>query len=75
MQDKISQIKKEYLEKINSAKSLAELDTLFLSLFGKTGAITLIPKEFSRIPREELKIITPIFIDTKNELEKVGIQY
>lgn len=70
MQDKISQIKKEYSEKISSAKSLKELDDIFLAIFGKNGVITTIPKEFSRIPREELKIITPLFITTKNELEQ-----
>ncbi len=71
MEDKISQIKKDYLEKIASARSLAELDEIFLALFGKNGEITLIPKEFSRIPKEDLKTITPLFIQTKNELESV----
>jgi phenylalanyl-tRNA synthetase alpha chain len=70
MQGKISQIQKEYLEKIQKSKSLKELDGIFLALFGKTGAITLIPKEFSRIPKEELKTVTPLFIQAKTELEQ-----
>ncbi|MBU1031762.1 phenylalanine--tRNA ligase subunit alpha [Patescibacteria group bacterium] len=70
MRDKISQIKKEYLEKIGKAKSLTDLDTIFLALFGKTGQITQIPKEFPKIPKEDLKIITPLFIATKKELEQ-----
>ncbi len=70
MQNKISLIKKEYLNKIAGAKSLKELDSIFLALFGKNGEITQIPKEFPKIPKEDLKTITPLFIATKGELEK-----
>lgn len=70
MEENISLIKKEYINKIAKAKSLKELDTIFLAIFGKNGQITLIPKEFPKIPKEDLKTIAPLFIITKNELEK-----
>ncbi|OGE71812.1 phenylalanine--tRNA ligase subunit alpha [Candidatus Daviesbacteria bacterium RIFOXYD1_FULL_41_10] len=70
MEDKISGIKKTYLDKISSAKSLGDLDEIFLALFGKSGEITQIPKEFSKIPKEDLKTIAPLFIQTKKELEE-----
>ncbi|MDD5147300.1 MAG: phenylalanine--tRNA ligase subunit alpha [Candidatus Daviesbacteria bacterium] len=70
MEEKISQIQKDYLEKIQKTKSLKELDEIFLALFGKNGQITLIPKGFSRIAKEELKTLAPLFIAAKNDLEK-----
>ena len=49
---------------------MKKLDELFLKLFGKTGEVTLFPKGFSKLPKDELKIIGPIFNKTKNELER-----
>ena len=68
--DKISQIQKNYLEKISQAKTLKELDEIFLALFGKSGEITLLPKEFSKLSKEELKQVGPLFNQVKNELEQ-----
>jgi len=70
MEEKISQIKKEYLGKINRAENLGQLDEIFLSLFGKNGEISLIPKSFSKLSKKELQIITPLFNQTKAELEE-----
>ncbi len=70
MEQKISEIQKQYLEKIRQAQSLKELDGIFLELFGKTGAITLLPKDFSRLTAEEKKTIGPLFNQTKIELEQ-----
>ncbi|MDD5415971.1 MAG: phenylalanine--tRNA ligase subunit alpha [Candidatus Daviesbacteria bacterium] len=70
MQDKISQIKKEYLEKIGKASSLKELDSLFLALFGKKGEIALLPKEFPKLSDTERRKIGPAFNAVKQELEK-----
>ena len=64
MENKISQIQKNYLEKIK------ELDEIFLALFGKSGEVTLFPKEFSIVPKEELKKLGPLFNQVKTELEK-----
>ncbi len=73
MQEKIQQIQKQYLEKIQAAESLKELDGIFLELFGKNGQITLLPKEFSKLSEEEKKTIGPLFNQVKTELEN-GIE-
>ncbi len=70
MEEKISEIQKEFLSKIESAGSLKELDNIFLELFGKNGVITSLPKEFSKLPKDQLKNITPLFNKTKLELER-----
>ena len=70
MENKISQIQKNYLEKIKQDKNLKELDEIFLALFGKSGEVTLFPKEFSIVPKEELKKLGPLFNQVKTELEK-----
>ncbi len=70
MQDQISQIHQEYLAKIKAAVSLGELDEIFLSLFGKSGIITALPKEFSKLTREQLLTVGPSFNKVKTELEQ-----
>lgn len=70
MEEKLAQIKKDYLAKIGQAESLSQLDEIFLALFGKNGAITILPKEFSKLPKEELKRVGPLFNQVKSELEK-----
>lgn len=69
MVEKINQIQTEYIEKISAASSLEELDRLFLELFGKSGVITLLPKEFASQPKEDLQKIGPAFNKTKSRLE------
>lgn len=70
MEEKISQIQKDYLEKIQKAQNLKELDEIFLALFGKKGEITLLPKEFPGLSEDERRRIGPLFNQVKNELEK-----
>jgi len=70
MEQKIIQIQNNFLEKIQKAKSLKELDEYFLALFGKTGEITLLPKEFPKLSKEKRKQIGPLFNQTKQKLEK-----
>lgn len=67
----IFQIQKDFLDKISQAKSLAELDAIFIEFFGKNGAITLLPKEFPGLAKEELSKIGPIFNHVKKALEEV----
>lgn len=70
MEEKISQTQKEYLSKIQKAGSLKELDELFLALFGKTGELTLISKQFANLDRREMQRIGPQFSSLRNlELE------
>src|SRR5258708_1534402 len=70
MVDEFKKIQTEYLEKINQTQSLKELDDLFLKLFGKNGELTLLPREFSKLPKEELQQIGPLFNQIKVELEQ-----
>ncbi|MBI4036091.1 phenylalanine--tRNA ligase subunit alpha [Candidatus Daviesbacteria bacterium] len=70
MEEKILQIQKDYLGKINQAQNLKELDEIFLALFGKTGELDLLPKEFGKLPQEERKKVGPLFNSTKQALEK-----
>ncbi len=69
MEEKLNKIKTDYFLNINQAKTLKELDELFLALFGKNGVITLLPKEFGKLPMEELQKIGPLFNQTKHELD------
>ncbi len=69
MEEKISQIQKDYLPKIASATTLKELDKIFLALFGKSGAITLLPGQFSKLSDEERHRVGPLFNQIKQVLE------
>jgi len=66
----IAEIQRDYLEEIKKASTLKELDTLYLALFGKSGAITLLPKKFSGLSKSELQQIGPLFNKTKIGLEQ-----
>lgn len=70
MRDKLGQIQADYKKKIVSSKSLKELDQIFLSLFGKKGQLTLLPKEFSKLSQKELKRVGPLFNKAKANLEQ-----
>lgn len=70
MEEKLVQTHSDYLIKINQAKTLKELDDIFLALFGKNGEITLLPKEFARLSSEEKQKIGPLFNKVKAELEE-----
>lgn len=69
MEATIKDILENYKNQISNSQSLEELDSIFLKLFGKTGIITLLPKDFSKLSKEELKIIGPLFNSSKNNLE------
>src|SRR3989344_1390861 len=70
MEEKINIIQQEHSAKINQAKSLKELDEIYIALFGKSGKITLLPKEFPALSVEEKKRIGPLFNQVKEQLEK-----
>lgn len=69
MEEKISAIQKDFLERTQAAQSLNELDEIFLELFGKNGVVNQISREFSRVPKEELPKVGPLFNQIKKELE------
>lgn len=70
MEEKLKQIQKDYLNKITSAKSLKDLDQIFIGLFGKNGEIDRLSKQFNKLTEQELKIIGPLFNQIKQELEQ-----
>ncbi len=70
MEDKLNSIGQSYQEQIKSATTLAHLDELFLKAFGKTGEITLLPKDFPTLPKEELRVIGPLFNKVKTGIEQ-----
>jgi phenylalanyl-tRNA synthetase alpha chain len=70
MEAKLQLIRQEYIDKIRSATTLEALDALYLALFGKNGELTLLPKEFPKLSKEELRIIAPLFNQVKQTLEK-----
>lgn len=70
VENTLKQIQQDYLNKINSSKTLKELDEIFISLFGKNGEIDQLSKQFKNLPKEELKTVGPLFNQIKQELEK-----
>lgn len=71
MEENLNQIQDQYIAKIHDAKTLQELDNIFLDLFGKNGEITLIPKEFGKLSKEEVSKISPLFNEIKSKLENL----
>ncbi len=70
MREDLQNLIKKYTGEINSSQSLKTLDEIYLKLFGKTGEITLFPKNFSSLSKQELTIIGPLFNKTKKQLEE-----
>lgn len=70
MLDQIQSIQKQYLAKIEKADILKTLDELYLALFGKSGVITLLPKDFSKLSKDELRQIAPLFNQVKLQLQE-----
>lgn len=70
MEARLDILKKKFLLEIENSQSLPKLDGLFLQMFGKSGEITLFPKNFSKLEKSELKIIGPLFNQTKKTLEE-----
>lgn len=70
MEDRISKIKSEYFLKIKNSKTLSDLDTIFLSLFGKNGEVDRLSKEFPSLQAEEKRKVGPLFNKAKQDLEK-----
>lgn len=68
MEAQLEILKNKFLLEIENSQSLVKLDGLFLQMFGKTGEITLFPKNFSKLEKSELKIISPLFNQTKKTL-------
>ncbi len=70
MEEKLKKIQQEYLNKINSSKTLKQLDEIFIALFGKNGEVDLLSHQFKSLPKDELKTVGPLFNRIKQELEQ-----
>ena len=70
MEDKLSKLSDSFLLRISTANTLKELDEIFLALFGKTGEIEKLSKQFKNLSKDELKVTGPLFNQVKTELEK-----
>ena len=70
MEEKLQSIQSDYSNRIHQSTSLKDLDTIFLSLFGRSGKLTSLPKQFSSLPKEQLQIIGPLFNRVKDELSR-----
>ncbi len=70
MEEKLRKIQQDYLEKIQKAVSLKELDDIFIALFGKNGEVDQLSKQFQDLSKDDLKIIGPLFNQIKHKLEK-----
>ncbi len=68
MENIISEIS-SYIDKIEAAVSLKELDGYFLELFGKTGLVTKVTHNFKNLPKDEVSQIAPEVIKLKTDLE------
>lgn len=70
MEEILKNIQRDYLNKINSAKTLKELDEIFIGLFGKNGEVDQLSKQFKDLPKDELKTVGPLFNQVKKEIEE-----
>lgn len=70
MKGQIQTVQKEYLDKVKNVDSLKALDGLYLELFGKNGVITLLPKDFPKLRKDELRVVAPLFNQVKGALEE-----
>lgn len=70
MEEKISRIQKDYLDRIEKSSTLKQLDEIFIDLFGKNGQVDQLSKQFNQLPKDELKSVGPLFNKIKQELEE-----
>lgn len=71
MDQRIAKIHSLFSKQIQNAKTLKQLDDIFLALFGKKGQITVLPKQFIGLSKAKLQEVGPLFNSTKNDLERV----
>lgn len=69
MEEKLKKIQQDFLNKTKDTKTLAQLDELFIALFGKNGQLDELSKQFKDVPKDELKKVGPLFNQIKQQLE------
>ena len=70
MDVKIRKINQDYQGQISQATALKELDKIFLELFGKSGLVDQLSKQFKTLPKDQLKTVGPLFNQVKMKLEE-----
>ena len=70
MLENANALKQQFLEKVNSATSSAELEQLRIEFLGKKGPITSLMSELRNIPNEQKKEAGQIINEVKQFIEK-----
>ena len=70
MLENANALKEQFLEKVNSATSSAELEQLRIEFLGKKGPITSLMSELRNIPNEQKKEAGQIINEVKQFIEK-----
>ena len=71
MKDKLEDIKKEALEKLNQVKKQDELDGIRVEFLGKKGRLTSILRSMGSLSKEERPIVGKLANEVREEIEKV----
>lgn len=71
MKDKLEEIKKEALEKLNGVKKQDELDGIRVEFLGKKGRLTSILRSMGSLSKEERPIVGKLANEVREEIEKV----
>lgn len=70
MKDKLLNIKKDALEKIDIANDLKILEDIRVSYLGKKGELTLVLREMGKLSKEERPIMGKVANEVREEIEK-----
>ena len=71
MKDKIEQIRKEALERLENAKSRGELEEMRVKYLGKKGELTALLKQMGKLSAEERPVIGQLANEVRQTLERV----
>ena len=71
MKDKIEQIRKEALERLENAKNRGELEEMRVKYLGKKGELTALLKQMGKLSAEERPVIGQLANEVRQTLERV----
>ena len=70
MKEKLEALLRDGIQRVNEAKTEAELQEVKGSLLGKQGSVTLLMKEMSKLPKEERPAFGKIVNEFKQTMEE-----
>ena len=70
MNETLQKIRQETLERLKAAKDESEIESLSVSVFGKSGSLTEILKSMGKLSKEERASVGQSVNAVKKELEK-----